>query len=136
MEVTIQGLNAGDVPVVLAGKGREGVSNYRLNGQRLVQVVGGFRKEAIEAFDRKNRQNEITFDVARTFDTLDEAEVFVLEHPDKIPGRGTIVFTARNGGRVVKRKITGVIQLAALSFSGVTVFTSYQIIGGKISIAN
>jgi hypothetical protein len=115
--------------------GGVGITGLRFRVQRKIQVAEWFRAQEIETFDRGNRETTVTFEVAQTFPTLEEAEVFVLTQEDNIPASGTVTFTAMkpNGQKVVRYLAGGKVQSHELIEQiGVTTRYRYTIIGGMI----
>jgi hypothetical protein len=108
------------------------VANFRINGVRVVQVAQYLRAEAVKVFNRKNRQTTVTFEISRKHKTVQDAEVFILEHGNNIPGQGLVTFQALSStGLVTERYLeAAVISGDDCSYIGATTRHNYQIVGG------
>ena len=118
--------------------GGVGVTRLRFRVDRKLQVAEIFRAPEVTTFDRGNRKTTVTFEVSQTFDTLEDADVFVLTQEDNIPGTGLVTFTATkpNGQKVVRYLAGGKIQShELLEQIGVTTRYQYIIVGGTIQQA-
>jgi hypothetical protein len=108
----------------------------RFRVKRKLQVQEIFRAEQVITFDRGNRETTATFEVTRTFETQEEADVFVLEHEETIPSSGVVSFTAfmPNGQKVVRYLAGGMLEQHELVEQiGVTTRHQYTIVGGTIT---
>lgn len=118
---------------VLAGEGREGTMNLRLNGRILAQEAEGLRAEEIEVYNRKNRRTVMSFGRAYLFDDIADADVFMLEHATTVLTRGLVIFIAKSPAKEVERYLKNAVCRAFDARQiGVTVFIDYEIVGGKI----
>ena len=118
--------------------GGVGVTRLRFRVDHKLQVAEIFRAPEVTTFDRGNRKTTVTFEVSQTFDTLEDADVFVLTQEDNIPGTGLVTFTATkpNGQKVVRYLAGGKIQShELLEQIGVTTRYQYIIVGGTIQQA-
>jgi len=116
--------------------GGVGTARLRFRVKRKLQVQEIFRAEQVITFDRGNRETTATFEVTRTFETQEEADVFVLEHEETIPSSGVVSFTAfmPNGQKVVRYLAGGMLEQHELVEQiGVTTRHQYTIVGGTIT---
>lgn len=125
-------------PYTLAGQiPTEGPKGLRLNGKRLLQAAEKYRKADVSVFDRKNLRNTIEFSVKRAFTSIQEAELFILDHENQVPNVGVIELqtSADNGaGGTASRFMSGGVDSVSLTEQvGCAVTHSYVLIGGKIS---
>jgi hypothetical protein len=123
-------------PVYLAGKnpsglvdGRTSPRDLKVREKRAAQVQELFRANAVIVFDRGNRQVSISFTTRRVFDTVSEAQQFILDHPGQVPTSGTVAILGENdSGRAQNRYYAGaMIEMVDGSHIGATTIHSYQI---------
>lgn len=123
-------------PYVLAGNiTKEGPVGLRQNGKRLLQLAEKYDKEDIDVFNRKNVRNTFEFQVKRVFTTVQEAELFILDHENAVPNIGTIEFqtTGDNGASTASRfMVGGVDSISLVEQNGAAVTHSYVLVGGKV----
>lgn len=115
----------------LAAGGREQVANFKITSTRQVQVDPLIRADFARIRDRQNRTTTVTFEVNRLFDTVADAENFVLIHGDRVPTSGLVAFESEDG-TITRWMEAAVIQTVDSSFSGVSTKHSYQMTGGEI----
>lgn len=110
------------------------VCNFRIDGERVIQVARYTRAEASRMFDRKNRLTTVTFDVARIHADLDDAEKYILEHGEELPGQGLVTFisTSSKGQETLRFMKASCVQSYSCSYIGKSTRHSYQIIGGMM----
>jgi len=120
----------------LASGNLEGVSNFRINGQRQAQIGQFLRAEDVKVFNRKNLQTNVSFTVTRLHESLMIAEIFILQHDRDVPAQGLVTFIAGDeGGKQIERYLNAaMIQVSERSFIGVSTMHSYTIIGGELLI--
>jgi len=115
--------------------GGVGVTRLRFRVDRKLQVAEVFRAQEIETFDRGNRKTTVTFEVSQTFDTLEDADIFVITREESIPSAGIVTLTATkpNGQKVARYLAGGKVQShELLEQIGVTTRYQYIIVGGAI----
>ncbi len=115
--------------------GGVGVTRLRFRVDRKIQIAEIFRAEEVVTYDRGNRKTTVSFEVTQTFETLEDADFFVLTQEDNIPGAGVVTFTAirPNGQKVVRYLADGKVQSHQLVEQiGVTTRYQYTIVGGTI----
>ena len=127
------GLSA-TAPFSLAEGGAAGPANLKLREQRASQIVEFFRSPAIRVFDRLNRRVRLTFDVTRTFSTIDLAQTFLLQHSQLMPANGLVTVTAEGdgGGYPLFFLPSAEVDSIEGSHIGATTRHSYQIIAPNI----
>lgn len=119
----------------LARDGREGVSAFRINGRRLLQINELIDADEIEVTDRGNRRTVITFVVSRLHASPGDAEAYILEHADKPPAYGLVEFRATradNRVSVLWMNAAAIEQLESW-YVGCSTYHTYSIIGGKLT---
>lgn len=119
---------------VLADHDKTSVSNFRINGSRLVQVAELVRAETVQVFGRGNRKTTVTFDVSREHADVRTSETFILGHATNVPESGLITFEAISASGALTRRYlnAAVCSVVDCSYAGVTTVHTYQIIGGKM----
>jgi len=109
------------------------LTNFRINGSRLLQETTLFRATGRTFYDRGNRKTEITFDTTRSWPDQTTAESFILLHETQFPGRFLATFMAgRSGaGATANRYLkNAVVESVGSSLTGCTTRHSYRIAGG------
>jgi hypothetical protein len=115
---------------------REGgvsTTGMKFKVKRLIQVAPCFRAEQVETFDRGNRETMLSFDVFYTFDTIADAEAFVLLLEENLPSAGlvTLISSKPNGQTVVRYLADGKVDSHELIEQiGSTIHYHYELIGG------
>lgn len=115
--------------------GGVGATRLRFRVDRKIQVQDIFRADQVVTFDRGNRKTTVSFEVAQTFPTQEEADIFILTQEDNIPSSGIVTFTATkpNGQQVVRYLADGKMPSHELIEQiGVTTRYQYTIVGGEI----
>ena len=109
-------------------------SNLRINGQRLVDEVHGFRADWVQLFDRGNRKTVISFDVKRVFESSFDAIVTALDHNTKVPIIGLIELTISEGGQLARRWLqnASIMAVDIPRQRGAALWFTYQITGGEV----
>lgn len=105
-------------------------TGLRITGRRVTQITRPLRAAKIRARNRGNAEKVVTFEVARLHKTPKDAEQYLLEHADSVPGDGRVVFEAV--GRVKRLMENAVIDTVDSRYHGATTWHTYQIIGGLI----
>lgn len=119
--------------VVIAGDGEIGPQGLHVNGQILPQPAEFLRAEEIKVFNRKNARTVIAFARTQRFDDLADAEVFLWEHCAEVLIQGLLTITAKSETKEVERYIQNALCRSYNAHQlGVTIFTDYEILGGKI----
>lgn len=119
-------------PFHIAAGGKESPKNFRISATRDVQVLKFLRGLNAKSVNRGNRQVNVVFEVTRLFDNEEEAERFVLEHENTLPGGGEVHFISELNTNVLKLR-DAVLTQNESSYMGATSFHSYQISGGIIT---
>lgn len=78
--------------------GLVGPAGLSLNGRQIVEEVDFFAAVVASFFARGNRRVDFSFAVQRTFDTLADAQQFVLLHYNDLPDAGTLRCTCDGEG--------------------------------------
>ena len=115
------------------------VQGFRISAQRSQEIVGYLRAEGIKVKERKNRQTTIEFTVTRTFTSIEDAEVHILEHDLDVPEVATVRIMAVgfSGNRIYRYLENAGVSVVDTAFvKGKTIRTSYRIAGGKILRTN
>jgi hypothetical protein len=116
----------------LAGRDKDTVSDFVIQGTRLGEVAEFLRAESALPLDRKNRRLAISFRVTREHADVNAAEKYILEHEGRIKhGAGKVYFVSGGGnlpGFILT--ITNVLLEACEStYLGVSTFHSYRMQG-------
>lgn len=122
--------------------GKPGVS------ERVHSSVSGFRKEVdlsvqenkfvrgtqARVLDRGNIKTTLRFSTTRKFNTVPEAEAWMLDYEMATPRTGTIVLeSVLSGGGVTRRYLpNAVVRPPVISNTGVSVDIQYTVEGGLI----
>lgn len=112
------------------------MTNFRINGSRLIQEATFFRATSRAFYDRGNRKTEITFDTTRQFNDQVSAESFILLHETQFPGQFLATFIAgRSGaGATASRFIkNAVVESVSSALIGCTTKHGYRITGGVMA---
>lgn len=117
--------------VVLAGaKPEENPKDFRLNGQRVIQIAQFLRGETSEPIARGNTTCHITFSVTRNHGSIDAAEKFVLEHDLDVPDNG--VLTMEAGAQAKRYAAKCVVTGLEIAYDGSNSFTNYALTTGRM----
>ncbi len=105
-----------------------------INGQRAIQQGNPLYAESITLYDQKRKTTVISFSVEREHPTIQDAELFILEHETEVPHRGLVTLMAFIGsGRTVERFLkNAVVEQMNGNQRGVRTTHTYTIRGGKI----
>lgn len=118
----------------LADGALEGVSQFKINGQRVSQVAQFLRAAAVRVFNRGNLQTTVTFAITRAHESLMAAELFILEHDLNLPPQGLVTFTA--GGAETQETerylADAMITVSDREYIGVTTIHHYTVVGGEL----
>lgn len=112
------------------------LTNFKINGSRLIQEATFFRATSRSFYDRGNRKTDVTFDTTRNFADQVSAESFILTHETQFPGKFLVTFMAgRSGaGSTASRYLkNAVVESVASSLTGCTTKHSYRITGGVMT---
>ena len=107
------------------------MTNFRLNGEAVLQEVQLFRAPGLSFQDRGNRRTEISFEVSRLLGSQQAAEEFLLLHDVALQGNADVVITEADGTTV--RYLRSAVVKSQSSQMGCTVRTSYRISGGLLT---
>lgn len=121
--------------VVLANPEAYPASGVRLNGEQLyeaVQLVGAARQRV---YTRGNELVTVQFSTARVFESLREAERYLLTLWSALPKTGACVFTIGDGVDTEVLTMPGAVltALPQAGYSGLRVTVQYTVVGGGIS---
>lgn len=109
-----------------------GVRWERLSAGRGVEVYYPVRGAA-KTRDSGNDVTDVAFAVSREFETIEEAETFLADHPVDVPRSGLIQFISKrsNGQELVRYLRDGrVMAVELVEHTGVHVVHRYSITGG------
>jgi hypothetical protein len=118
------------------------VTNFKINGTRLIQEAAFFRSNAKSFYDRGNRKTEITFDTTRSFPDQNTAETFVFMHETQFPsqtqnpGQFLVTLTAgpAGAGATTNRYLkNATLETVTSSLMGCTTKHSYKLTGGAMA---
>jgi hypothetical protein len=99
--------------------------------KRQTQIVQGLRWSQVKALDRINKQTTVSFEIIRGFDTLGQAEKFMMIHGSQVPDNGLATFTAFDGSSTFLAATQ--IENIAGKQTGATTFHTYQMVGGAVT---
>lgn len=111
---------------------REAVSGPSMPWSKGLQVVHGVEADSVDVFDRGGSQQTVAFTVTRLFDTQSQARRYIYEHASRhhqLPGKMT--FVERDEDGVDIWELVGHLSSAEPRRIGVTVLTSYQMVGAR-----
>jgi len=112
------------------------VQNFRVNGRREVQVNSYLRSKWAEPMPRKNRINRVTFEATQLHETVEEALLFKLKHPDSIPDSGRLDFSVSADGSTESELTMNnacIEDVSQIDDFGCTTVWSYSFVGGEIT---
>jgi len=119
---------------LIAGLGSgEFEEDFKINGQRVVQVGEFLRAEDARPFGRGNRKTTISWAATKEHASMHDAESFLLEHEATIPSSGTLVCIAEGEGQSSYELSDAQLQTHDCSRIGVTTLHKYLFIGGSFS---
>ncbi len=129
---TVEGL----APIFLAGStGFEEPSNFRLNGQRVVEIAEFLRAEYVKIFYRNNRKTTVSFQTARLHANIQTAEAFVMDHDATVTVMGLleIALVSDKGAQTFRYIDNAAVESVTLvSWTGLTTVHEYSIVGGQV----
>lgn len=124
------------VDLELAGTGREGVGDFTLNGQRVVDPQEFIGAANASIVGRGNASRTVEFSVTREHENTVEASFHLLEHEDELPDEGTLVFNmseSGSGGATITIENAVLLKHAATQ-RGVSTFHRYSFAFGGINV--
>jgi hypothetical protein len=137
----------------LAGDGSDSVSDFSIENTSRIQIVEGIRRLNVLPIDRGNVRTVVSFKVTRKFETIDQAESFILSHgntnvqfvgqngmakpltaPNAIPRSGLVTIQSGtvNGRRTLLFFRATAIETVQSSFIGLTTMHRYTMMTGQI----
>lgn len=123
-------------PLFLAGANSyEEPNNFKLNGQRVVEIAEFLRAEYIKVFYRNNRKTSISFQTARLHANIQTAEAFVMDHESTVTVMGLLEITlVSDKGAQTFRYINNaaVESVTLVSWTGITTIHEYSLVGGVV----
>lgn len=111
---------------------REAVDGLHMPWSKSVQIVHPVEADTVEVYDRGGVQQTLAVTVTRLFDTKAQARRYVFTHAElhgRLPGKLTVVQTDEDGRDVWE--LIGHITGGGPRQIGVTVITSYEIVGAR-----
>ena len=113
---------------------REWPDELRINGRPLVQEAQFLRAQKIKMFARGNRKTTVSFTVKRLHDSIQAAQVFMIQHYNLLPSEGTLrlKMISDSGGAQNLTMEDSVLGAVLYWHVGKTTFFRYSIEGGKI----
>jgi hypothetical protein len=109
--------------------------NLRVNGRRIAQIAEFIRAAHAGVYNRKNRRVRISFQLTREYEFAWIAAEALLVAAAELPETGTVLFTCQGGGRKVLQLVDAVIESDDAYLVGVSVITSYNLIGKKFEVS-
>lgn len=111
------------------------VRQFSKDGQVIIDPAEYARADVLTFFDRGNLTTSVAFSSTRKFESVDDAQLFVLDWERTIPRKGTLTFVIDNGTETPDlRYMHGVVvPPPQLSHIGLSVDISFQIEGGIIT---
>ena len=114
-------------PGGLAGEPAE----FKLDQKSITEQAEFFRAAAMTWYNRGNVASTLGFSVARQFNTLKDAWVFLTTHINSLAGQGDLVLTCGEGGVTHNVTLAGAILTGAgFVGMGVSVTVTYSFQGG------
>ena len=133
MRICIKQNNSQSFDLIAGLSGSEFDEEFKINGQKLVQVCEFLRGENAKPAGRGNRKTTISWTATKEHSSLHDAEAFLLEHETTIPEEGTLVCIAEGSGQSSYELSNAELQSHDGSRIGVTTIHKYIFIGGKFS---
>lgn len=111
------------------------VRDFSKDGDVIIQRGEYARGSVVAFFDRGNLTTNVAFSSTRKFDTVDEAQLFVLDWERTIPRKGRLTFVIDNGTETPDLRYMHdvVVRPPQLSHIGLSVDIAFQIQGGIIT---
>lgn len=106
------------------------VSNYRRNGQPLVETVPRPRAESVEIFARQNFSTRINWTARKEFSDLGAVAIFMNSHPEALMGKGTLTVTVNGSTR---RLLNAVLVVGDMRPNGRELYIDYEALGGVMT---
>jgi len=127
-------IKAGTKILMKAGDGDWNISGLRIQGNRRIQRAEHLRAPGIKVYDRKNVETTVEFTVSQLHESIEDAELHILEHELDIPNRATVTITAigLQGQRIRRYLKDAGIPSIDHRLMGRTTFTTYRIVGGEM----
>ena len=120
-------------PVTLADAGEPGLSNLKVNGQRLVQLEPLLRAPSKAVLPRSNHHTVVSFTASQLHASLQAAQEFIALHQGALADSGDLVITASDGTTKVKLAAACLASCEG-SIIGVTTITNYVFEGTKFAV--
>lgn len=99
--------------------------------QRIVQLEPLFGATAAASFARKNIRNTIGFAVEKAHASREAAVQFVADHPDSLPGQGSLHLIQSSTERDIEDAV--LVNVRLLRLNGVSTVFHYTWTGGLVS---
>lgn len=121
--------------VVAGATLKESPADLTINGQRLIDEAEFCRAESPDFYDRGNERTIVEFNVWRLHETLEEADIFMLDHAKNIPAVADVTLQIEDadgsvvGSRFIKQASC---QSVDRRQKGVSTYCRYRIVGGVI----
>ena len=119
---------------LIAGLGEsEFDEDFKINGQRVVQIGEYLRAENSRPFNRGNRKTTVSWAATKEHGSFAAAEAFLLEHETDIPDVGALVCIAEGSGQTSFVLSDAQLQTHDGSRIGVSTLHKYLFVGGRFS---
>lgn len=117
----------------LCAGGLESPEDLVREGVDTIQVAPGLRADAVEVFNRGNRQHTLRFQITRNYASLKLCETALLDHPDEVPTTGNVKITTEDASPNVRYIQNATCHAFAARQIGTSILWQYTITGGAIS---
>lgn len=133
MRICIRQSNSQSFDLIAGLSSAEFDQEFKVNGQRLVQVREHLRAVNAKPTRRGNRKTTISWSATKEHASMHDAEAFLLEHEVSIPSAGTLVCIAEGSGQSAYELSDAALQSHVGQRIGVATLHQYIFVGGAFS---
>jgi len=119
--------------VTLCAGGLDSPEDLTREAADTIQVIAGLRAVWGQAVNRGNRVHTLRFQLTKSYDTAQLAEVALLDHPGDVPTTGNVKLTSEGTSPTVRYIRNATVHAFAARQIGVSILWQYSITGGEIS---
>ena len=116
--------------LILGDAGEPAISDFQINGARLVQEDPIISAVEQAIFARGNHKSEIGFVAARKHGSVDEAQEFVAFHEADLLDSADLIITSSSGTRIL-RFPSAKLETSRGRYLGVTSYYNYSFKAGR-----
>jgi hypothetical protein len=112
---------------------RESPYDFKIQGQRQVQIAESIRGTEIKTFDRGNLQTQVTFKVKKKHDSSESAQAYALSHAAVLAQQiGPLTIIGEPSGTFYTLSDSSITRVESSSTHNIS-FHSYHVVGGKFT---